>query len=145
MKILSNQRQNKVKIAAKHCKNHGFEPVFCGNSTKINGKMVKSMVKTLVLQNNESDSVPVFQQLNPLTLFIFSCSGLPISGNHFFSQQFSNWASKTPRAYGSYCLLYSHSESSRKWPQEIPLNQTWLYLMLALFIWGDGFCFGVVF
>ena len=57
--ITSKSGQNKVKLAAKHFKNHGFEPVFCGNSTKINGKMVKSMVP----QNNESGSVPVFQQL----------------------------------------------------------------------------------
>ena len=82
---------------------------------------------------------------SPLTQFNFSSSGLPILGNHFFSQHFSNWASKTPRAYGSYGLLYSHYESSRKWPQKIALNQKWLYLILALFIWGDGFCFGVVF
>ena len=54
-------------------------------------------------------------------------------------------ASKTPRAYGSYGLLYSHYESSRKWPQKITLNQKLLYLILALFIWGDGFCFGVIF
>jgi hypothetical protein len=27
----------KMKLAAKHGKNNGFEPVFCGNSIKING------------------------------------------------------------------------------------------------------------
>ena len=46
--ITSKSGQNKVKLAAKHCKNHGFEPVFCGNSIKINGKMVKNVVKTIV-------------------------------------------------------------------------------------------------
>ena len=50
--ITSKSGQNKVKLAAKHFKNHGFEPVFCGNSTKINGKMVKNMVKSLVRKNN---------------------------------------------------------------------------------------------
>ena len=46
--ITSKSGQNKVKPAAKHCKNNGFEPVFCGNSIKINGKMVKNVVKTIV-------------------------------------------------------------------------------------------------
>ena len=31
----SNQRQNKVKIAAKHGRNHGFDPAVCKDTTNL--------------------------------------------------------------------------------------------------------------
>ena len=106
------------------------------------------MVKTMVLS-----PVPVellihqiryqFSSNYPLILFNFSSGGVH-KYTTVFSHQFSNWASKTPGTYGSYYRLFPHRIIKKRAPKNNTESKT-IMPYLALFFWGAGFWFGVIY